>query len=357
MGCNRLPRRLPARDALVVPCAAEVDHRIPSLPGPLLRPLPQRRGIDPLRPLPRPRPETPTALSRMRVTGIRRSIQPLTRLGEGVGELPHPMEHWRASAPALWARVAVRCSRRVAAFSASSLASPWAASVSPRPSRVVAALPQGRGHAPRSASTLPHGSDFALPPIACSLAVWAPRVRPPRAYAPLGAVAGPSLLPRVTGPEAVAGASFFCSCHRGRRALEASWGAWPCPPCVAESPGAVRAARAAGAVNHVEVKRVRNRGACWAGASASCGSAAAARGGRASHRGRPLPAACAPRPLSPVRLAASPRATVCVPHRRGRRPSGRGPDQSAPSSRPPRRVVWPRALGRPRDGARRCAMD
>jgi hypothetical protein len=71
-------------------------------------------------------------------------------------------------------------------------------------------------------------------------------------------------------------------------------------------PGARRAALAACAVTRVEADAGPKVG--------SCGACAAARGGGASQRWRPLKAAGPPRPVPPVRRAATPTAPASRPH-------------------------------------------
>jgi hypothetical protein len=103
--CNPLHRRLPEREALLVHVVAQGDERMPPLPGPRLGPPQPRLGLDPLRPMPRPRQETPTSFHRMIWAGIRRRVQPLHRLVAAVGALPQTREPWRAPAPTRWTMV------------------------------------------------------------------------------------------------------------------------------------------------------------------------------------------------------------------------------------------------------------
>jgi hypothetical protein len=89
----------------------------------------------------------------------------------------------------LWRRVRATCG-------ASSTAVPQAASVSPLPARVLAALPKVRRSGPPSASTIPQGVACSCRPRAGSQASESPRVRPPRGDRP----ARPSRLTSATQP-------------------------------------------------------------------------------------------------------------------------------------------------------------
>ena len=100
-GFNRLHRRLPERDALVVHFAAQFHHRVQPLPGHLLRPPQHRLGIDQLRAIPLQLQDTPTPLNRILFAMVRRIIQQLHRLVDIVSKLHHAMEKLRPPATAL----------------------------------------------------------------------------------------------------------------------------------------------------------------------------------------------------------------------------------------------------------------
>src|SRR5262249_35148666 len=98
---NRLHRRLPERNALLVAFAAELDDRMQPLPGHPLGPLQHGLGINQLRPIPLQLQDTPAPLDGIIFAVVRRIIQELNRLVNGVGELHHTMQKLRPPATAL----------------------------------------------------------------------------------------------------------------------------------------------------------------------------------------------------------------------------------------------------------------
>ena len=99
--CNRLHRRLTECHAFWVDFVAELDDRMKPLPGHPLGPLQHRLCIDPLRPIPLQCQDTPAPLDGILFAVVRRRIQPLHRLVNGVGELHPTMAQWCAPATAL----------------------------------------------------------------------------------------------------------------------------------------------------------------------------------------------------------------------------------------------------------------
>src|SRR5262250_964837 len=98
---NRLHRRLTERNAFLVDFVAELDDRMKPLPRHPLGPLQHRLGIDQLRPIPVQFQDTPAPLDGIIFAVVRRIIQQLNRLVNGVGELHHTMEKLCAPATAL----------------------------------------------------------------------------------------------------------------------------------------------------------------------------------------------------------------------------------------------------------------
>src|SRR5258706_915047 len=99
---NRLHRRLTERNAFLVDFVAELDDRMKPLPSHPLGPRQHRLCVDQLRPIPVQFQNTPAALDGIIFAVVRRRIQQLNRLVNGVGELHHPMEKLRAPATAFW---------------------------------------------------------------------------------------------------------------------------------------------------------------------------------------------------------------------------------------------------------------
>src|SRR5713101_3424348 len=99
---NRLHRRLTERNAFLVDFVAELDDRMKPLPSHPLGPRQHRLCVDQLRPIPAQFQNTPAALDGIIFAVVRRIIQQLNRLVNGVGELHHPMEKLRAPATAFW---------------------------------------------------------------------------------------------------------------------------------------------------------------------------------------------------------------------------------------------------------------
>lgn len=100
---NRLHRRLPERNALLVDFVAEFDDRRQPLPGHPLGPLHHGLCIDQFRPIPLQLQDTPAPLDGVIFAVVRRIIQELNWLVNLVGELHHAMQKLRTPATALWA--------------------------------------------------------------------------------------------------------------------------------------------------------------------------------------------------------------------------------------------------------------
>ena len=98
---NRLHRHLPERNTLLVDFAAELDDWGQPLPGHPLGPLHHGLCIDQLRPIPLQLQDTPAPLDGMIFAVVRRVIQQLDGLLNGVGKLYHTMQKLCASATAL----------------------------------------------------------------------------------------------------------------------------------------------------------------------------------------------------------------------------------------------------------------
>ena len=102
---NRLHRRLPERNALLVDFVAELDDRRQPLPGHPLGPLHHGLCIDQLRPIPLQLHDTPAPLDGIIFAVVRRIIQELNRLVNVVGKLHHAMQKLRPPATALRAMI------------------------------------------------------------------------------------------------------------------------------------------------------------------------------------------------------------------------------------------------------------
>jgi hypothetical protein len=102
---NRLHRRLPERNTLLVDFAAELDDWGQPLPGHPLGPLHHGLCIDQLRPIPLQFQDTPASLDGIIFAVVRRIIQELNRLVDVVGELHHAIQKLCPPATALRAMI------------------------------------------------------------------------------------------------------------------------------------------------------------------------------------------------------------------------------------------------------------